>query len=344
MKNKLYLFIFLVTLAFAVFTQGDFPRFLLGFEFLLWVALFVCARLLNRYVDKVLCPPPEQAAREQEIPVQVQLKNRCAFPVAEARVELKCRDEYCGSVHRLRGTAMLDGRDETVLSFVLQARHYGLLTVWGEKLHIADPLGVNFASSRFPKQTWEVAVLPELIDPQQKAATDPARQETETGDGVGGRGEDPSGAYELRTYQTGEPLRNVHWKMTAKTDEMMVKEFIRDTEPMTLIFLDLSSGGKPCSRAQWDTFLDTVASVAAAQLHAGNAFEVFWLDGQARRFQMQVRSEVDAKAALTALLREKPHTGPAGENPYKEKMIHEAYNAVVRVSLWGEITREEAAR
>ena len=345
MKNKLFLVICLGTLAFAVFTQNDFTRFLLGFEFLLWMALFVCARLLSRHIDKELAPPPPRSGREQEIPVEVQLVNHSSIPVSELRVEVKCRDEYTGAVQRLRSTAMLDSRDETLLRFVLQTKHYGLLTVWGDKLLIGDPLGINFASSRFSPKTWEIAVLPELTAVQDsQTESDKAKRPLENGDGTDGRGQDPSAAYELRPYQEGEPLRNVHWKMTAKTDELMVKEFARDTEPMALVFLDLDTGGQNCSREQWDAFLETAASFAASQLAAENPFEVFWLDQQAQRKQVRVRHEGDAREMLMALLREKPHTGSAGEIAIKEKMTHEAYSAVVRINLWCEITREEAAR
>lgn len=343
MKNKLFVFMVLAALAFAVFTQSDFSRFLLGFAFLLWIALFVWARILCRYVDKSMSAPPAWLGRDQELAVELLLKNGCRIPVSEILVALRCRDEYSGEIRRLRGTAMLDGRDETLLRFVLKPAHYGILTFWPEKIEVADPLGISFASSRFPKQLWEVVILPSL-ETEQKSRPGSTNQLVETGDGSGGRGREPGAAYELRTYQAGEPLRNVHWKMSAKTDEMMVKEFIQDTEPMTLVFLDLQCGEKTYSRKDWDAFLEAVASFAAAQLRGGYGFQAYWLDGQGRRNQMQVRSEADARQLLTALLREKAHFGTVGETAIKENMTYEAYDAVVRIDLWGRITREEEAR
>lgn len=345
MKNKMFLVAVLATLAFAMFSQSDFPLFLLGFEIALEIALIVWTRTLRRYIDKTMSPPAPQAMREQEIPLEISLANRCSFPVSEVKVEVKCRDEYSGKVERLRGTAMLDGKDETMLRFILQARHYGLLTVWSEQIQIGDPLGINFAVSRFPKQLWEVAVLPELVEAQdQPTISGMAKRPIEEGEAAYGRGEDPSSAYELRAYQEGESLRNVHWKVTAKTDELMVKEFGKETEPMSLVFLDLDQGGKAYSRKDWDAFLEMVASFGAAQIQAGNHFEIFWLDSQAQRCFVQVRTKDDMKLALTTLLREKPRSASAGEIAYKEKLAHEAYNAVVCINLWGEITREETAR
>ena len=188
-------------------------------------------------------------------------------------------------------------------------------------------------------------MLPELTqDWEQQSLNGDSKCPVDVGETTGGRGEDPSAAYELRAYQEGEPLRNVHWKLTAKTGELMIKEFAKDTESMTLVFLDLDCRGKPYSRADWDSFLEAVAAFASAQIRAGNHFEFIWLDAQAQSCQVQVRGEEDAKTALAALLHEKPRTGTADETAYKEKWIHEAYDAVVRLNLWGEITREEKAR
>ena len=344
MKNKSCIIIFLATLAFAVFTQSDFSFFLLGFEFLLEIALFVCPRIQSRHIDKVMIPPVPETTVQQEIPLEVQLKNHSCLPVSELQVEVKCRDEWSGKTDRFRGTAMLDGKDETALRFILRARHYGVLSVWAQQVRIMDPLGINYTTSRFPKQLWEVAVLPPLSQIQDPAmGSGTASQTVEWESSLNGRGEDSNAAYELRAYREGEPLRNVHWKISAKTDTLMVKEFEQNKEAMALVYLDLSHGGKACGRKDWDSFLETVAAFAASELHAGNHLEITWLDARLQQCRFPIRREPDLKAALTALLHEKPRSGPAGETAYKEKLSHEAYNATVCISLWGEITRKEAA-
>lgn len=345
MRSKLYfIIVFLVTLAFAVFTQSDFPRFLLGFEFLLELALLVSARLMNYFVDKTMCPPPSEVSKSQEIPVDISLKNRSSLPVSEIKVFLKCRDEYSGSEDRIRGTAMLSEKDKTIFRFVLNTRHYGLIRVWAERIRISDPLGINFAVSRFPKQMWEIAVLPEAALPETYHSSQSTAERLDE-DGVSSfrKGNDIGETYELRAYQSGEPLRNIHWKMTAKTGDFIVKEFGKETVKMGLVFLDLNDYGKAYSRSDWDFFIETVASYAAAQVRSGNQFEMFWLDEQTQRCSAQIHNERDVKNALTALLHYKPHSGSDGEIAYKEKLTDETYDAPVCIDLWGKISEEKTA-
>lgn len=338
MKNKWFFIICLGTLAFAVFTQSDFPRFLLGFEFLLLIALFISARLTCRGVTKTLLPPPDRVQRQQEIPVEVSLHNSTRLPISYLRTQISCKDHFTGQVQRFRGSAMLSGKESTVLRFVLQAEHCGLLTVQGEKIAVSDVLGVHSAAARFGEESWQIAVLPRLEIPETGEAT--------PGKGIAGEGSgrEPGGdSYELRAYQSGEPLRNIHWKMTAKTDQLMVREMTGETEVMDGVLLDLGTGGRPWDRDVWDGFLQTVAAFCAARLGAQRDFEVIWLDEEGQLVRFPVRREADAYAMLQALLGCKPRETSGEMDVMKEKLTHEAYSAASRIQLWSGVTGAEEA-
>lgn len=340
MRNKIYfLLVLFATAVAAVFGGSDFARFLLGFEFLLVIALFAFAQIARQCVRAALCAPVPEARRAEPVTLEVRLENRGVLPISGVRVALQCKDAFDGAVVPLRGTAALDASDEVLLRFTVQAKHYGLLTVWGEKIAVSDPLGVYSPRLGFPEQEYQIAVLPEFAPSSAQHTQKGGLGELDDAEESYARGDDPSTAYELRKYQSGEPLRNVHWKMTAKTDEFMVKEFERAAQEGTTVILDLDCGEKPYARTDWDAFLETVASFAAREVHSGRHFQMLWIDAQARLYQVQVRDETSAKEALTALLRMKPHKN-AGKLAYKEKLGHEAYSRAVCIDLWGQIKRE----
>ena len=339
MKNKLYLLIISVTLLFAIFTQGDFPRFLLGFEFLLWLALFIWAHIQRRYLRCTMSPPMSQSPRNSHIPLEVNLENTSVFPVPELLVTIKCLDEYSGTQQTFKSSAMLDGRETAQLRWTIQAEHYGMLTVSGYKYTILDPLGVSQASAFFPPQSWQIAVLPPL------SANADARNPVESmgDDDTVSFGEASSSGsdYELRLYREGEPLRNVHWKLTAKTGDLMIREYPQDVGSCLQILLDLNTYGKPFSRSDYDFFLEAVAAFAAGHLIKGTPFILLWHSGNGQLCRMPVYPRQDALKALTALLCEKPQNS---ESTHNENTTHETYGAAVRLNLWGEITGTEALR
>ncbi len=57
-----------------------------------------------------------------------------------------------------------------------------------------------------------------------------------------GPGED----YDLRDYRPGDSLRMIHWKMTAKRDELVTREPPEDTRPLPVLTFDNCGPLAPC--------------------------------------------------------------------------------------------------
>lgn len=64
----------------------------------------------------------------------------------------------------------------------------------------------------------------------------------------------------LREYQEGDDLRLVHWRSSMKVGQLMVREYIEMTQPVTAVVVDQSSGGYE-SLDQFDEACDIAASV-----------------------------------------------------------------------------------
>lgn len=52
--------------------------------------------------------------------------------------------------------------------------------------------------------------------------------------------EDPSSPNDFRAYQQGDPLKRIHWKMSARKRELIVKQFEEPALPDALVMLDTS--------------------------------------------------------------------------------------------------------
>ncbi len=50
---------------------------------------------------------------------------------------------------------------------------------------------------------------------------------------------------DIRPYQQGDPMRDIHWKSTAKAGELMVKEFRAGISRQVTVALDTSAGAAP---------------------------------------------------------------------------------------------------
>lgn len=71
-----------------------------------------------------------------------------------------------------------------------------------------------------------------------------AEQESRAGQDIA------DGVYDLRPYRVGDPLKQIHWKLTAKVDELTVREPLGTTyraDPAgTLLAEDGGQPRRPC--------------------------------------------------------------------------------------------------
>lgn len=345
MKNKIYfLIVFLITLALAATHQSEFPRFLLGFEILLFIGLFVDAKFLERNVTARLKLVEVYGSKNGDLQVEAELTNRSRLPIPEIRVELGYRDLYSGAEERVLGTAMLDDRGSAVLRFHLTSVYCGAVAFWLDQVQVLDHMGVFAGKCRNVGGIQEMSVLPDRSREVPEIA-ERVEQFAADGDSFNQHrsGDDPSETYDIRTYVQGDTMHRIHWKMTAKTDDVMVRDFGQPVEQVTLLLLDMRRGSDELKRERWDFFLETVASLSDRLLQLNLVHFVAWLDAETGAvIKMHVGSEEELQVMLAALLRASAYEQGDVETYYKEKFSDETLGEIIRVDLEGKICREKS--
>lgn len=91
-------------------------------------------------------------------------------------------------------------------------------------------------------------------------------------------GPDHSELFQVRSYQAGDRLQNVHWKLTAKQNEMMVKDSSLPKSCPVVLFLDVHLP-KLAKRMKCATsFVEIAASISYSLMDAGCPHYVVWYD------------------------------------------------------------------
>ena len=83
----------------------------------------------------------------------------------------------------------------------------------------------------------------------------------------GGPGED----YDLRDYRPGDPLRSVHWKLSSKRDELVVRETLEPRQ--TTLVLTYDHFGAP---AALDQTFARLCALSRALLERGRPHHIQW--------------------------------------------------------------------
>lgn len=321
MKRKItYILLLLVTLTAAVTGEGEFPRFLFAFEVLFGLAMAVWVHWMIKKLCVKLSVSPETIFRGDTAEIRAEIKNPSFFPASDIQLTLEIReltgekDRRREAVKRISGHTGADKKGTDTWKVPVQPVHTGVLSIRVVEIRLFDYMGLFSAKGKKKPQGCTAAVLPRIY---------PMEIEGETGGLLGNReiheavaaetGTDSQEIFDTRLYQRGDMLKNIHWKLSAKGEDLMVKEFSKPLDLAVPVFLDCTAE-KPeqVTPAETDSFLELGASLGYYFTEHKKPFEFQWFskNGQGIR-KCRVEGEASLYAALEEILEIRPCT--AGE-------------------------------
>ncbi|MBE5895658.1 MAG: DUF58 domain-containing protein [Lachnospiraceae bacterium] len=131
-----------------------------------------------------------------------------------------------------------NSRKETKFTLSFDTAYAGMVQIEFDTLFVTDYL--HLYTFRIPlKKSFRIPVLVPSVPYTAPILFSKVENEGEE-DSVTSHLGLPSGEIkEIREYHPGDKLQNIHWKMSAKTDDLLVKEFDRQAEHFPVIIPEL---------------------------------------------------------------------------------------------------------
>ncbi len=195
------------------------------------------------------------------------------------------------------GVLSVDGKRTIQLS----SAYCGSLLICFQFNTIEDRFGLfRFPLPKPVKIEKRVIVRPEL-----QPVSFPGIEGDESGiDGAGmaaGRGTDPSAWSGIREYVPGDPVRQIHWKLSVKTDRMLIREVEGEASEGLLLWLETSP--VEADPAAMDQAAEGLLSLSHSLCLENVPHRAAWFDQEREEVeQMVVRSSADFESMQEALL------------------------------------------
>ena len=195
--------------------------------------------------------------RGEDVALQIGVKYAGFLPIAPLLAEIAAGPDRPAQTLRLNG---LPGREQK-LTLNFHAAHVGVTSPGVKKIVISDLLGM-FTVEKLPQvQGGELIVLPLPFD---VGALTYAAGDSGT-ESMARASEDVTSPADVRAYQPGDAMKKIHWKLSVRKQELMVRRFEAPVMPDALVLLDCSRPPKTADEnAQLDlrdALLETAASV-----------------------------------------------------------------------------------
>lgn len=256
----------------------------------------------------------------EQIPLWIRVKNRSLLPTGRVMIYLEVEYLLSGNIRKISLPCTLSGRQwerhhsEVKLSSVFTPEHMGGIRIRIVKVVQYDYFGIfGFPIRRKHLDVDEsVSVLPKRKAIGISLGGDETMRyyDRETDRSIFGE-DNPPEISDIRQYRAGDRLRSIHWKLSAKQDDLMVYDFWSENPPVIVLFLepftekkDKVSGkrvrkGRKSYRKQTGTHLEKyltfVYSISAELLEKGCTHYIAYYD---KSRQCATRSVISGEEKL----------------------------------------------
>ena len=195
--------------------------------------------------------------RGEDVALEIGVKYGGLLPIAPPTVEVTAGPDRPAQTLKLTG---MPGQAQR-LTLNFHASHVGVTSPGVKRVVISDLLGI-FTVEKTPRvQGGELIVLPLPFDVGELtyAAGDTGSES------MARAAEDVTSPAEVRTYQQGDAMKKIHWKLSLRKQELMVRRFEAPVMPDALVLLDCSTPPRTSDDSAQadlrDALLETAASV-----------------------------------------------------------------------------------
>ncbi|NLX82698.1 MAG: DUF58 domain-containing protein [Clostridiales bacterium] len=236
--------------------------YLISWVLMLMVVYSVVSVLLARQLTHITQGMDSlQVERGGKVLLQVGLLTKSPLPTGPVRLML-CLPDGKSDVQLYPGFM-----GEKQAGFSLLFNHVGVWPCGAQTMRFSDIFGLLSIKKTLRAPLPQMLVLPRgfEVQPMPFAQMDDGRA-------LPGRtGEDVTSPEDTRPYRQGDPFKRIHWKLSSRTRELVVRRFEVPAPPDTLILMDCTDpvGGEDKQDGTLrlrDTLCETALAVAAMQM------------------------------------------------------------------------------
>ena len=297
----------LITVLLAALSTGSMFYYVVSVTMAVMLLLSFLSAVITLYSAQIgLQMPTVTVRRTESLPMQISVRHRCPLPVAALYLTLSLPEDS-STVDEL----VISPRPffTTSLKYMLKCPHRGVYQVGVDTLWVSDVFGLFTLRRVIDDRSIVLTVQPNV---DEITALDLASGENGP-ESMARNTDDMASPSAVRAYVEGDSLKKVHWKLTMRKRELIVRQYEEAARPDTLIMMDcgLMNTTREMALDVEDTMCEVAAAVALSQLRAG--FPVRMPLSSKNPMDVSGQSLADFGRFLTALTEVRFD----GENPFE---------------------------
>ena len=256
--------------------------------------------LLRLTAGKVELELKDAGLKDEQRLFELSFKNKGVIPVALVETMAQCTNLRTGETESFAINKSLGPNGTKTADLEIIPGHAGRYELSVSSAVVRDPLGLWKRKLEFDGHEG-VTIMPELFVMNIVPAGVSAMPESDA-ESAKVRGSVSGDMIDIKEYVPGDPVRNIHWKLSEKLDKPLVRVLGSPVSDQYLIILD-----NPAELSHDPVALDAVASVYASLIHTLQLNDITcytgWTDPDTGRAVIRrVADESEAAAAADEYL------------------------------------------
>lgn len=213
---------------------------------------------------------------------RVWVKNPSFLPAQSVTLNFSVKNSFGGGEKRLSAVIALPAFGSGGASAAVRSEHCGNIIFTPEYAVFHDLFRLFRIKRRLGKPVG-ICVLPRL-SPTDEISENQAECLSDGAEfSVSVSGDDPSEIFDIREYRDGDPQNRILHKLSARYENLLVRELSQPADKRLYLFADsFFSGNTEEKLAECDRMLCALCSVSAAFLEDGTSFALNFSEGNSR--------------------------------------------------------------
>ncbi len=243
-----------------------------------------------------IAAPRHRVGKHTEIPVGICFANPLRFVGVAIDVTYRCENIFTGNIEEKREKMWAAPGKGGKLQCLLSSGYAGQLRISVEECRVYDFLHLFYLAYRAAKDR-EVLVWTAFVDGEE-AEERFSRMEGFPGEHESRRrGVEYNPDYEIREYAAGDELKNIHWKLSAKQDKLMVRERLASGREKISVLLPL--GDNPDEN---DALMESLYGMCRLLLAKEYPVQLFWQGGRQQLCSRYIAEPGELENAMEEIL------------------------------------------
>ncbi|MDE6848276.1 MAG: DUF58 domain-containing protein [Ruminococcus sp.] len=280
----LFLILIVICVFFYILYVWNFSLILLIIFVTLPIVMFVTTLITKHMIKAEFAVQNKTTPKNSSFPVQLCVTNKSIFPIGKAEAHIEYYNIFNNQINEFELLFPVQARNTQRITFQLSSKYCGILKIRSAYIDIYDPLRI-FRFRTGKNVQAEIAVMPEIHEVNGAISYTDRESEESSVFSENTAGDDPSEIFDLRDYINGDKLNRIHWKLSSKKDELIVKEYSMPVDVPCMLFLNLKCyEDSEYTLPVFDTLVETLISVSQFMIENERIHTIVYYNSETRDF------------------------------------------------------------